>query len=367
MRKIRVAVIGCGVIGPLHVECYKGHRNVEIAWLCDLDVEKARKVAERLAGTAAPHQRFAGRSPSITADAAEVFADPRVDAVSICTDHASHEPLVSAALKAGKGVLCEKAMTHNAASLKKMLASAAKYPEPVFAGVFQHRFDPINREVKKILEEGLFGTLLTAGVQVRCYRSDDYYKGDAWRGTLKYEGGSILINQAIHYIDQLLWIAGGYESVVGATANLTHKGVIETEDTAAAVLRLKNGAIGIVEATCSSNIDWETNISLHGSAGALEIRDDKVVKLNFRDKKAEGKIAKRLANAINGGRASSRAGKTYYGSGHPAQIADFVDAVVKRKHGGTPCGTPFVTGQSAAETAAAVFGIYAAARRTVNR
>jgi len=344
MKKIRVAVIGCGVIGPLHVECYKAHRNVEIAWLCDLDIAKAKRLAAA-AGL---------MTCRTTADAAEVFADPRVDAVSICTDHASHEPLVSAALKAGKAVLCEKAMTHNAASLKKMLASAAKYPEPVFAGVFQHRFDPINREVKKILEEGLFGTLLTAGVQVRCYRSDKYYMDDAWRGTVKYEGGSVLINQAIHYIDQLLWIAGGYESVVAATANITHKGVIETEDTAAAVLRLKNGAIGIVEATCSSNIDWETTISLHGSAGALEIRDDKVAKLNFKDKRVGEKVAKRLAKAI--APKAGKAGKAYYGTGHPAQIADFVEAVAKGRE-------PYVTGWSAAETAAAVFGIYAAARK----
>ena len=163
-----------------------------------------------------------------------------------------------------------------------------------------------------------------------------------------------MINQAIHYTDQLLWITGGYESVVAATANLTHKGVIETEDTAAAVLKLKCGALGIIEATCSSNIDWETTVSLHGSEGALEIRDDKVAKINFRDKKAEAKVAKRLGKAI--APKAVKSGKSYYGSGHPAQVADFVEAVAKRS-------APFVTGQSAAETAAAVFGIYAAARR----
>ena len=346
MKKIRVAVIGCGVIGPLHIECYKSLKNVQIAWLCDLDAEKARRAAAQ-----------AGIKPEITADAADVFADPRVDAVSICTDHASHAPLAEAALKAGKSVLCEKALAQNPAALKKMMAAASKYPKPVFSGVFQHRFDPVNREVKKILDEGLFGTLLTAGVQVRCHRSDKYYNDDAWRGTVKYEGGSILINQAIHYIDQLLWIAGGYRSVVGATANLTHQGVIETEDTAAAVLRLKNGAIGTIEATCSSNIDWETTISLHGSAGALEIRNDKISKIDFADKKTQARVAKRLAAAISPKAAKS--GKTYYGSGHPAQIADFADAVAKGR-------APFVGAASAAETASAVFDIYkasAASRR----
>ena len=342
MKKVRVAVIGCGVIGPTHVECYKALKNVEITWLCDLDESKARKTAEKF-----------GIAPRVTASAAEVFAAPDVDAVSICTDHASHASLVADALKSGKDVLCEKSLTENAASLKKMLAAAAKYPDRIFSGVFQHRFDPINRAVKTILDEGCLGTLLTAGIQLRCYRSNEYYLGDSWRGTLKYEGGSVLINQAIHYIDQLLWLTGGFEKVVGVTANRTHQGVIETEDTAAAVLRLKNGAIGIIDATCSSNINWESTLSFHGADGALEIRDDKVLKLDLKDKKLEAKVAKRLERAISPKGANHAKG--YYGSGHPAQIADFADAVAKRR-------APFVTGQSAAETSAAVFAIYAAAK-----
>ena len=344
MKKVRVAVIGCGVIGPLHIECYKSLKNAEIAWLCDLEESKARAAAAKyeLADT------------RITASAARIFADPAVDAVSICTDHASHADLVAAALKSGKAVLCEKALAQNSAALKKILLAAERYPAPVFSGVFQHRFDPINRELKKILEERVFGTLLTAGIQLRCYRSDEYYKADPWRGTFKYEGGSILINQAIHYIDQLLWLTGGFEKVVGATANLTHQGVIETEDTAAAVLRLKNGAIGTIDATCSSNINWESTISLHGSEGALEIRDDKIAKINFKDKRLEARVAKRLERAI--APKSAKSGKTYYGSGHLAQIADFVAAVAQNR-------APFVTGQSAAATAAAIFAIYEAAKK----
>ena len=78
MKKVRVAVIGCGVIGPTHVECYKTIKNVEITWLCDLDVSKASKTAEKF-----------GITPRVTANAAEVFAAPDVDAVSICTDRKS--------------------------------------------------------------------------------------------------------------------------------------------------------------------------------------------------------------------------------------------------------------------------------------
>ena len=77
----------------------------------------------------------------------------------------------------------------------------------------------------------------SAGVQMRCLRTKEYYRADKWRGTGAEEGGSVLINQAIHYIDQLQWQMGGAEAVSGIYANLTHGDVIETEDTAVAAIR----------------------------------------------------------------------------------------------------------------------------------
>ena len=58
--------------------------------------------------------------------------------------------------------------------------------------------------------DGTLGTLLTAGMQMRCWRGE-YYNADAWRGTWKQEGGAVLINQAIHYIDLCSgWRAAAY-------------------------------------------------------------------------------------------------------------------------------------------------------------
>ena len=343
MKKVRVAVIGCGVIAPLHIECYQALEHVEVVWLCDLKLDRAKALAEKF-GIA-----------NITAQAEDVFTAQNVDAVSICTDHASHADLVVSALSHGKDVLCEKALAQNNANLARMLAAGKLYPDRIFSGVFQHRFDPINRELHAILSEQRLGTLLTAGIQLRCFRSNDYYKSDAWRGTWEFEGGSLLINQAIHYIDQLLWLTGGMDKVVGMISNITHQGVIETEDTAAAVLQLKCGAIGTIEATASSNLHWESTLSFHGTEGALEIRDDKVAKLTFKDKVLEASIQARLDEAIAPKRAEL--GKTYYGSGHLAQIADFIEAVRDRR-------APFVSAESAAETVKTVFAIYAAGRDT---
>ncbi len=340
MKPIRVAVIGCGVIAPLHIECYQALNQVEVTWLCDLDPEKASRLARQFA---------VGQT---TTDAAEVFRAPDVDAVSICTDHASHADLAIAALRQGKDVLCEKALTQNAETLQRLLDAAGEFPERVVGGVFQHRFDPVNREVRAILAEGLLGTLLTATMQLRCFRSNEYYARDAWRGTWKTEGGSVLINQAIHFIDQLLWITGGMDRAAAMIANLTHRNAIETEDTAAAVLKLKCGAIGTLTATASSHLGWEALLAFHGTDGALEIHNDKIARVSFKDPAVEDAVRARLDQA--GTPRGAQAGKGYYGTGHPAQIADFIDAVRERR-------PPFVTLESAAETVRAVFDIYRAA------
>ena len=237
-RKVRVAVIGCGVISELHLRCFAHNPQARVAAVCDLVPERA----ERAARERAPGARW-------TTKAAEIFADPSIDAVSICTDHASHARLACAALAAGKHVLCEKSLARTAADLRRMLAAAKAHPKLVAAGVFQHRFEPLPRVLRELVAEGAFGRLLTATGSLYTLRDDDYFRKDAWRGTIRGEGGSVLINQSIHYFDLLLWIAGGAASARAYAANLGHEGVIETEDTVSIALRMRNGALGSFVAT----------------------------------------------------------------------------------------------------------------------
>ncbi len=340
-QRIRCGIIGAGVIAPVHIQSYQKLENVEVTWVCDLIEEKARKRAAEysIAGVSAIYR--------------ELLEDPTVDCVSICTDHASHAQIAADALAAGKHVICEKALAASTAGLRQMFAAHATHPELLFAGIFQHRFDPVNQCLKRLIEEGAFGTLLTAGVQMRCLRTDGYYLGDPWRGTWDLEGGAVLINQAIHYIDLLVWAMGGVESLSGYYANLTHGAVMETEDTAVASLSFRSGALGTVEATCSSHLGWEPTLSIHGSTGSLDLRHDKVLKLSFQDEVVGKQVAEELASSKE--QAGVAAGKNYYGTGHPAQLADFIDAIRGNRQ-------PFVTAASARHTVEVVLAIYEAQR-----
>lgn len=334
--ELTCGIIGCGVIAPAHIQGYQALDGVQVTWACDLIEEKARQRAAQFG------------IPNITTDYREVLGN--VDCISVCTDHASHAKITADALKAGTHVLCEKALAASPAGLRMMFAAHAKYPQPIFGAVFQHRFDPEIRYLKQLAGEGVFGTILTAGVQVRCLRTNEYYRADQWRGTWDKEGGAVLINQAIHFIDALAWIMGGVQAVQGTHTNLTHNGVIETEDTAVAMLRFRCGALGTIEATCSSNLDWEPTIAVHGSKGAVELRHGKPTKIEFHDPAVAAKVREGFA-ACAAPQAGHSAIKSYYGEGHPAQIADFVEAVRAQRE-------PFVTARSARHTVEVVFGIY---------
>lgn len=340
--KCRVGIIGCGVIAPTHAECFSKEERAEIVWACDIEEEKARSLAARYG------------VPHVTARLQDVLEDERVNAISICTPHASHAEIAVAALEAGKHVLCEKALGATAEQMDEMLAAHKRHPSLVFSGVFQHRFERRHQLMKQLVEDGSFGEVLTAGMQMRCFRSKDYYRADKWRGTWAEEGGSVLINQAIHTVDALAWIMGGVADLCGTYSNQTHEDTIETEDAAVAALRFRNGALGTIEAISSSHIDWEPTMFIHGTKGSIEIRNASPMKVVFTDAAVRERVTRELSGTPEAAPVGSA--KAYYGGEHRSQIADFVEAVVEGRE-------PFVTAASVRHAVEIVLAVYASHRK----
>jgi UDP-N-acetyl-2-amino-2-deoxyglucuronate dehydrogenase len=337
MRHLRVGIIGCGVISSTHSEAFALQTGIKLKWACDLELEKAEKLAEKYGYT------------QTTANYKQVLADPDVDIISVCTDHASHASICVAALKAGKHVLCEKALSSTSRGIARILTAQRKHPKLVFSGVFQHRFDAANQYIKHLIDEDVFGTILTAGLRMYCKRTNEYYQADNWRGTWDKEGGGVMINQAIHYVDLLGWLMGGVERVCGAHSIRTHQGVIETEDTVTASLKFKSGALGVIEATSSSEETWHPAFWINGDSGWLEMCNGRVLRLQFSDKELEKKVKLGLAKCHDQPGVQTR--KTYYGTGHTAQIEDFVNAIREKR-------PPFVSAVQAARAVDIVMAIY---------
>ncbi len=334
---LQIGIIGCGVIAPTHAEGYGECAGIRLRWACDLVESKAKAFAERFG------------VPRVTADYRTVLADPELDAVSICTDHASHAEIAVAAIEAGKHVLCEKALAATTAGLDRMLAAHRARPDRVFAGVLQHRFDRLYRLLHDLVREGDFGTPLTANLQVQCLRTPAYYRADCWRGTWAEEGGSVMINQAIHFVDILDWIMGGAAAIAGAFSNRTHAGAIETEDTAVAALRFRDGALGTIAATSSSNLHWEPSFYVYGSAGSIDIRNGSVQRIALKDAARQAEVEARFLDTREPRQLPS--GKTYYGAGHAELILDFVAAIRE----GRPPRIPAVEARRAVDLVLALY------------
>jgi predicted dehydrogenase len=135
-------------------------------------------------------------------------------------------------------------------------------------GVISQRrwYEPVRR-VKEAIDSGKIGNPVFGTINVLGWRDKDYYDADEWRGTWEMEGGGVLVNQAVHQLDILLWYMGEIDEVFGAWQNLNHP-YIKVEDTALAIIRFKSGALGNVVVSNSQKPGIYGKVHVHGTNGA---------------------------------------------------------------------------------------------------
>jgi len=247
---IGIGIIGTGEISVLHAAAYQAlGERVRLAAVADIDMDRARALAGHFS------------IPAVHEDYQQVLADPDVQAVSICTPPFLHVQQSVEALQAGKHVLCEKPVAPNMAGLDR-IAAAQRGSGRVFSGVFQGRFGRGARQVKALIERGRFGRLLLGFTHTLWMRDAAYY-GVWWRGSWAQECGGASVSQALHGIDMLLWLMGEPSHLYAEADTL--KMDIEVEDTAAAVVRFRSGALGQVLATVNCQ-DNRSRLEIYGTA-----------------------------------------------------------------------------------------------------
>jgi predicted dehydrogenase len=133
--------------------------------------------------------------------------------------------------------------------------------------VSQRRFYEPVRRVKSAIAAGKIGRPVLGTVTVRGWRDEAYYRSDPWRGRWSTEGGGVMLTQTSHQIDLLQWFMGPIEELFGYWANLNHP-YVEVEDTAAAVMRFRGGALGTLLLSNSQRPGFYGKIHVHGETGA---------------------------------------------------------------------------------------------------
>jgi len=132
-----------------------------------------------------------------------------------------------------------------------------------------NRLNPPIQLLKGASDKGRFGRIFMANTTVRWSRPQAYYDSAKWRGTWEFDGGCFM-NQASHYVDLIQWLIGPVDRVMAKTATLGRQ--IETEDSGAAVLRFRSGAIGVIEVTVLTYPrNLEGSITVIGETGSVKI------------------------------------------------------------------------------------------------
>lgn len=249
--RIGAAVLGLGV-GRMHAQAYSQIDTTELVAVCDSQQERLDPIAEE----------YGCRAYTSLDD---LLADKNVELISVATPHKSHADLAIRCMRAGKHVLVEKPLTVDLAEADRMLGVARETGRTI-GSVFQRRYWPAALKARAAIDDGKIGTPVLGIAQVSFLRARAYYDRDPWRGSWEHEGGGVLTNQGIHTVDMFQWLMGGDPvEVIGRWANLTHP-YIDVEDTAAAVIRFKSGALGVLSGTTS--VRWShMSIVVHGSRG----------------------------------------------------------------------------------------------------
>ncbi len=337
MKNWNFGIIGAGLIADFHGKAIESIPNATLKGICGTNQQKVRRLSEKYNCKA-----YGSHSEMLRSD--------EIDIVTIATPSGAHmEPAIEAA-KMGKHVLCEKPLEISLDRVDKMIDAHDKAGTRL-GGIFNFRYSDSLKYLKAAVDKGRFGNLSYAGVYIPWWRGDDYYN-DSWHGTWKLDGGGALINQSIHMVDLLQYLMGPVESLQAYTATTVHP--IEAEDTATAVLRFKNNALGVIYGSTASFPGMPRRIEITGSKGTVVQVDNSFSVWEFAGQTdADKEIIEKFRNAEAGG-GSSEPGAIPF-QPHARNIAAFIESV--------ETGKEFqISGPEARKAVEIVLAVYTSAR-----
>jgi UDP-N-acetyl-2-amino-2-deoxyglucuronate dehydrogenase len=270
-------------------------------------------------------------------------AEPTLDALLVPSG--LHAEVGVRAAKAGKHLVVEKPLDVSLEAADRLIA-AAREAGVVLTVMSQHRFDPGLLELKRMIDDGALGTLLTGEASTKWFRTQAYYDSAQWRGTWAMDGGALL-NQGIHYADLLLWCMGPAAEVTAVCATQAHQ--VEVEDTALAIVTFASGAVGTLSATTAAYPGFPQRLEVTGTGGTVTVEDGQVTRTALRGRDSAGLSP---GSAPAGATADPAALDV---ASHAAQLADLLASVDEGRE-------PAVTGASGRETLALVRAVYESSR-----
>ncbi|MDR7084488.1 myo-inositol 2-dehydrogenase/D-chiro-inositol 1-dehydrogenase [Arthrobacter ginsengisoli] len=313
-RPVLIGLIGSGWMGAFHAESIARRvPGAELAAIADPNVESAAALASALGAR------------KVTADAADILADPEIDAVIIASPARFHSALIGQAAAAGKHVFCEKPAGLGLAELDAALAVVESAGVHFQVG-FNRRYAADFQAAKKDLAAGTVGTPQLLRSLTR----------DPGTGSIPHAARvpawTVFLETLIHDFDTLNWFNEGAEPVeVYAVADaLVEPGLRDQGflDTAVVTIRYGNGAIAVAEANFSALYGYDVRGEVFGSRGMVQA--GRATETDARRYTADGVSAD-----------TPRLNVELFRQAYTDELADFADAVRARRDGTAPPSTAY--------------------------
>lgn len=293
-RKIKIALVGCGRISPIHLNAIKQFSSdLELVGVCDNNAARLKK--------AMSEQQVPGYT-----DFEILLQKLEVDVIILATPSGLHAGQVCLAANYNKHVITEKPMATQWQDGLRMVEACDKAGVYLFV-VKQNRQNATIKAIKRAIDAKRFGRIYLVCSNVFWTRPQSYYDQDDWRGTWEFDGGAFM-NQASHYVDLLDWLIGPVDSVQSMMGTLARN--IEVEDTGVLNLRWRSGTLGSMSVTMLTyKQSLEGSISILGEKGTVRLGGpalNQIQHWEFEDKQESQEEINQLNYQI----------ESVYGTGH---------------------------------------------------
>ncbi|MBE0689861.1 MAG: Gfo/Idh/MocA family oxidoreductase, partial [Anaerolineae bacterium] len=253
-EKLRIGIIGLGIIADAHVEGAAAMSNIAtIAAVCDIDEAKARAVAERFGA-------------AVYTDYRQLLDEADVDLVDIILPHNLHYPVALYALERGKHVLLEKPLTIDPAEGLALIEKAREMGVK-FSVAENTRFVTAYQAAEKLLRENALGDIYQIRTLIAGSEVERLKKPHPWKAKKIGSGGGGLMDAAPHTFYLLKWLFGDLASLQAFHSQLVAGS--EVEDNAIVIGQMANGAAFTVQFTFTAESPWTERLEIYGTTGAL--------------------------------------------------------------------------------------------------
>ncbi|MDX1698996.1 MAG: Gfo/Idh/MocA family oxidoreductase [Melioribacteraceae bacterium] len=248
------AIVGMGFIADKHIAAIQNTKEANLVAICDTN-------PERLIIEDSSVKKYTDLDDMLK-------ENPEIDVVNICVPSGLHARLTKTVAKYKKHIITEKPMALNSKDAAEMI-NVVESEGTKLAIVHPNRFRPAIIKLKDLMDRNGLGKISHSNITVRWNRNQAYYDQAPWRGTKEFDGG-VLMNQAIHSLDLLLWLLGPVKSVQGHVATRLRN--IESEDVAMATVEFQDGSLAVIEAaTTIYPENLEESIAIFGEKGSVKI------------------------------------------------------------------------------------------------